>query len=162
MGSKGLAAIFLLALVPMLGAAPALAQTAEEAPNASGAMAQEIGGPPNPAVPEYQLQGDQLIIEGDVGVHCPSATRAFERHGNGSPRDAPDTSQWKFVVEYANLCYQYGFPTPGRGDGDDASAAEAVLPETGGAGAVPLLAGLLSAGLGLIVLRMVRQGNGSG
>lgn len=91
--------LLLLAALSALGvltlASTALAQ--------SGAAVVE-GAPPQP---DYALEGNTLVIDGDQGIDCPSVVQATEQYGD-------DPSFVPGIRDAARLCYQYGFSPSGN------------------------------------------------
>ena len=145
---------WVLAMVPILVAAPVLAQEeAAEAADPSAAMIEVRGEPPRPDPPLFAFNRDGTVtIDGDQGASCFDFARDLEQEGFFPPGyEAQYGAQAQSVVEQ---CERGGFLSPDNQyvtyppfQRQQPFVPEAHLPATGGPGlsapGVPLAGGVL-------------------
>ena len=136
-----------------------------EGEDGSAALAQPIGEPPVPDLPDYVLTEDgTVIIDSDTGESCrtfassiPTGEEFPTSVADAPPDfpladDSPDFEQARGVLEQ---CEQAGFLPPGSANPPPTDDGDAVLlPETGGPALLtPLAALLVSSGVLVAVLK---------
>jgi len=138
--------------------APAYSQVVPE-----DLAADEDGNLVGPRPPDYEVdENGLLVIGGDVRMPCSQIGGPSGSPGAGTNAPAVQVKLERARIEQVRACRAAGYDTagePSAGASPGSSAAEQLLPETGGpvfpAALLPSAAVLLSAG-GLLALRAKR------
>jgi len=130
----------------VLGSAAADPGAAQE----SGAQASPVGGKPPPPPADYAYIKGEVYIDGDLVIGC----REFAEDFEGFYDERGDQGQARSVLERCKEAGLPGLRIPAEVRQEiQRDTGKGGLPDTGGSPILPLAAGLLLSGVGLLVLR---------